>query len=101
MTPGTYRLRVAGATMSAAEKETWAAGITYTLVVLDGRRQLQLDCLMDMAGSKVRPAGGAALGFGGTAPRPRSTVPWLAGLASPGVLAAGGGLWLRRTLLAA
>ena len=42
----------------------------HTLVVLDGSRGLRLTDLEDAAGSQVAPAGGAATGLGGTAPRP-------------------------------
>jgi hypothetical protein len=94
--PGTWNVRVTGAIMSTADRETWAAGTTYTLVVLDGGGRLQLDCLMDDAGMK-QPAGAPTLGFGGTAPRPGSSSPWLAAMACGGLLAGGGALWLRRT----
>jgi hypothetical protein len=97
VTPGTWNVRVTGATMSAADRETWTAGTTYTLVILDGAGRLQLDCLTDEAGSRMQPAGGAMLGFGGTAPRPGSSLPWLAAMACGGLLAGGGALWLRRT----
>jgi hypothetical protein len=94
--PGTRTVRAAGQTMNAAQRETWTAGSTYTLVVLDGAGGLRLDCLMDEAGSTMRPAGGAMLGFGGTAPRPGSPLPWLAAMACGGLLAGAGALWLRR-----
>jgi hypothetical protein len=97
--PGRWELRAAGATMSATRPETWAAGTSYTLVVLDNAAgQLQLDCLTDGAGSKVQPSGGAPMGFGGTAPRPpASPLPWLGGMTVGAALAATGALWLRRT----
>jgi hypothetical protein len=96
--PGRWKLRASGPTMSATRRESLAAGTTYTLVVLDGAGRLQLDCLMDGAGSKVEPMGGAAMGFGGTSSRPvPSALPWLAGMAGGGLVAAGGALWLRRT----
>jgi len=95
--PGRWKLRASGATMSATRWETLTAGTTYTLVVLDRAGGLQLHCLMDGAGSKVEPMGGVEMGFGGTAPRPvASALPWLAGMAGGGVIAACGGLWLRR-----
>jgi hypothetical protein len=97
VTPGTWNVRATGKTMSTTQRETWAAGSTYTLVVLDGAGRLQLDCLMNEAGTSMQPAGGAMLGFGGTAPRPGSPLPWLAGLACGALLAGGGALWLRRT----
>ena len=55
------------------------ADSTHTLVVLDGSKGLRLTDLEDAAGSQVAPAGGAATGLGGTAPRPRpGPWPWLA-----------------------
>jgi hypothetical protein len=101
VTPGSYDVRITGKSASAADRETWAAGTTYTMVVLDGSGGLQLECLTDEAGSATRPAGGATLGFGGTAPRPGSPVRWLAAMAAGGLLAGGGALWLRRTRPAA
>jgi Domain of unknown function (DUF4397) len=97
--PGTWELHASGSTMSASQRETWSAGTTYTLVILDGTGgQLELEGLMDGAASKVQPSGAAPMGFGGTAPRPpASPLPWLAGMAGGGALAAGGALWLRRT----
>jgi hypothetical protein len=50
----------------------------HTLVVLDGSKGLRLTDLEDAAGSQVAPAGGAATGLGGTAPRPApAPAPWL------------------------
>ena len=46
------------------------AGSVHTLVVLDGSSGLRIDNLTDAAGSTDRPKGGAATGFGGTAPKP-------------------------------
>jgi len=97
VTPRTWNVRASGETMSATDRDTWAAGTSYTLVVLDGAGHLELDCLTDGAASKVQPAGGAAMGFGGTAPRPDLSPRWLAGMAGGGLLAAAGALWLRRT----
>jgi uncharacterized protein DUF4397 len=102
VSPGHWDLRAAGRTMSATAWDTWAAGTTYTLVVLDAPGRLELACLTDGAGSRVRPAGGAAMGFGGTAPGPApSPLPWLAAMAGGGLIAAGGAAWLRRTRPAA
>ncbi len=97
VTPGTWNVRATGPTMSTAQRETWVAGTTYTVVILDGAGRLELDCLMDEAGSTMQPSGGAMLGFGGTAPHQGSSLPWLAGMAGGVLLAAGGALWLRRT----
>jgi len=97
--PGAWRLRATGPTARATDRETWAAGASYTVVVLDGAgHRLELDGLTDGAGSKVRPAGSAPMGFGGTAPRPpASPLPWLAALVAGLAATTGGGLWLRRT----
>jgi hypothetical protein len=95
--PGRWNLRASGPTMTATTRETLAAGSSYTLVVLDGPTHLELNCLTDMVGSKVRATGGAPMGFGGTAPRPApSLVPWLTAMAGGLVIAATGALWLRR-----
>jgi hypothetical protein len=99
--PGTWKVRATGPAMTAASRESLMAGTSYTIVVLDSAGHLELTCLMDGAGSKADPTGGAAMGFGGTAPRVPSPLPWLAGLAGGLLLAAGGALWLRRTRPAA
>jgi hypothetical protein len=99
--PGTWKLRATGQTMTASSRKPLMAGTSYTIVVLDAAGHLELDCLMDGAGSKADPAGGAAMGFGGTAPRVPSPLPWLGGMAAGLLLAASGALWLRRTRPAA
>jgi uncharacterized protein GlcG (DUF336 family) len=99
--PGTWKLHATGQTTTAASQKSLMAGTSYTLVVLDGTGHLELVCLMDGAGSRADPAGGAAMGFGGTAPRVLSPLPWLAGIAGGLLLAASGALWLRRTRPAA
>jgi hypothetical protein len=99
--PGPWKLRVAGSSESATDNQNWRAGTSYTVVVLDGAGHLELDCLTDGAGSKVPPAGGAPMGFGGMARPVSSSRPWLAGMAAGGLLIAGGALWLRRTRAAA
>lgn len=95
--PGPWKLHVAGATESATDNQNWRAGTSYTVVVLDGHGHLELNCLTDGAGSKVQPAGGAAMGFGGMARPATTSQPWLAGLAGGVALIAAGALWLRRT----
>ena len=70
---------------------------THTLVVLNGSRGPQITELTDAAGTTVLPSGGAATGFGGTAPRPLSSpLPWLAMIAAGG-LAVAFGCWRRRS----
>jgi hypothetical protein len=74
------------------------AGSVHTLVVLDGSSGLRIDSLTDAAGSTDRPKGGAATGFGGTAPKPGpGLVPWLGTLAGGVLLAVAGGFGLRRS----
>jgi hypothetical protein len=98
--PGNWNLRAAGSSMTATDRDTWTAGSTYTLVVLDGSARLELDCLTDSAASKVQPAGGAPLGYGGTAPRPApGPAGWLAAMAGGLLIAAAGALWLMRLWL--
>jgi uncharacterized protein GlcG (DUF336 family) len=97
VSPGTWKLRASGPSMTASSREPLMAGSSYTVVVLDAAGHLELVCLMDGAGSKADPAGGAAMGFGGTAPRVPSPLPWLGGMAAGLLFAAGGGFWLRRT----
>jgi Domain of unknown function (DUF4397) len=74
------------------------AGSVHTLVVLDGSSGLRIDNLTDAAGSTDSPKGGAATGFGGTAPRPGpGLAPWLGTLAGGVLLAVAGGFGLRRS----
>jgi hypothetical protein len=96
VSPRTVRVRVAGPGGSASSTVTVAAGTVHTLVVLDGARGLEVDNLVDAAGSAVLPVGGAATGFGGTAPRVPSPLPWLVLIAAGALAAVVGGLSLRR-----
>ena len=74
------------------------AGSVHTLVVLDGSSGLRIDNLTDAAGSTDRPKGGAATGFGGTAPKPGpGLLPWLGTLAGGLLLAVAGEFSLRRS----
>ena len=92
--PGTVTVTATGASETSATLDI-AAGTVHTLVILDGAQGLEIDNLVDAAGSAVPPAGGAATGFGGTAPRVPSPAPWLL-LVVAGLLVAGaGGLGLR------
>jgi hypothetical protein len=68
----------------------------HTLVVLDKPGGLRITAIQDAVGSSVMPIGGAATGFGGTAPRPASPAPWLATIAGGMLLAAAGVIRLRR-----
>lgn len=95
--PGTATLIVTGSGESAKVSIPLAAGTVHTLVVLDGAKGLQVDDLVDAAGSATDPVGGAATGFGGMAPRaPSSPLPWLAVIGAGLLLAAVGGRRLRR-----
>jgi hypothetical protein len=96
VSPGTATLTVSGGGGQATASVPLAAGTVHTLVVLDGPKGLEIDNLLDAAGSGTAPAGGAATGFGGMAPRgPSSPLPWLAAIGAGLLLAAGGGLRLR------
>jgi hypothetical protein len=90
--PGTVTVTAAGESEHGSATFTLAADTIYTIVVLDDSGHLGLTSLVDSAGSKVTPQGGAATGFGGTAARPgASLLPWSAAAAA-GVLAAAAGL---------
>jgi hypothetical protein len=93
--PATVTVSVTGSSEAASEKLTVAAGTVHTLVILDGKTGLVLDNLVDAAGSAVVPAGAAATGFGGTAPRVPSPLPWLVVIAAGLLVVAGGGAGLR------
>ncbi len=95
--PGTWVVRVAGASEHTTTRLRLAATSIHTLVVLDSHGHLVITSLEDAAGSKIAPAGGTATGFGGTAPRPaRSPVPWLVLTGLGLVLTLGGIARLRR-----
>jgi Domain of unknown function (DUF4397) len=83
--------RVDGSSEHASLPVSLPAGTSHTLVVLDGKTGLKLLVLENTAGSANEPEGGAATGFGGTAPRPApSPLPWLLVIAA-GVLVTGAG----------
>jgi uncharacterized protein DUF4397 len=94
--PETVTVHVAGSSENTSTAITVAAGTVHTLVVLDGANGLAIDNLVDAAGSAVPPAGGAATGFGGTAPHVPSPLPWLILVAAGSLVAIVGGLGLRR-----
>jgi hypothetical protein len=96
VSPATATLHVAGESETANSTITLAAGTVHTLVVLDGSKGLVIDNLLDAAGSSTAPAGGAATGFGGTAPRVPSALPWLFVIGAGALIAAAGGIGLRR-----
>ena len=97
VSPGTATLLVTGSGESAKVSVPLAGGTVHTLVVLDGAKGLQVDDLVDAAGSATDPVGGAATGFGGMAPRaPSSPLPWLAVIGAGLLLALAAGRRLRR-----
>jgi len=95
--PGNFDVHVAGMGGKGAAVIALAPGTIHTLVVLDASgHNLQIANLEDAAGSSVMPQGGAATGFGGTAPAPGSSpVLWL-GLVAAGALAATAGVYRMR-----
>jgi Domain of unknown function (DUF4397) len=92
---GTVKFSSSGADASAPAE--LSADTVHTIVVLDGASGLKVDTLTDAAGSQVAASGGAAMGFGGTAPQPLNSLPWLATMAAGVLLALGGWASLRRT----
>jgi hypothetical protein len=94
--PETVTVHVAGSSDNTSTAITVAAETVHTLVILDGANGLAIENLVDAAGSAVPPTGGAATGFGGTAPHVRSPLPWLILVAAGSLVAVVGGLGLRR-----
>jgi hypothetical protein len=92
VSPATATLHVSGASETANSTITLAAGTVHTLVVLDGSKGLVLDNFVDAAGSGNDPTGGVATGFGGTAPKVPSPMPWVYLIGAGLVLATVGGL---------
>jgi hypothetical protein len=74
--PGTWTIRVDGATEHAATLVTLAAGSTNTLIVVAGPGHLIVSVRQDSAGRPAMPKAGAA-GPGGPAKAGGSAVPWL------------------------
>lgn len=96
--PGSPTVTFSAAGGHAAMPVRLTAGSVHTLVVLDGSSGLRIDNLIDAAGSQNSPRGGAATGFGGTAPRAGpGLAPWLGTLAGGVLLAAAGSVGLRRS----
>jgi hypothetical protein len=97
VSPGTVTVAATGPTEHCSTVFTLAADTIYTFVVLDDSGQLKITGLVDSAGSVAMPAGGAATGFGGTAPRPGDALlPWVAAAAAGALIAVGGLVRLRR-----
>jgi hypothetical protein len=96
--PGTPTITFSAAAGHASMPVSLPSGSVHTIVVLDGTSGLKIDNLTDAAGSKDTPKGGAATGFGGTAPPPGPDLaPWLVTLAAGLLVAAGGVVGLRRS----
>jgi len=96
--PGSPTVTFSAAAAHAAMAVKLTAGSVHTLVVLDGSSGLKIDNLTDAAGSTDSPKGGAATGFGGTAPRAGpGLMPWVGTLAGGVLLAVAGGFGLRRS----
>ncbi|HUK67315.1 MAG TPA: DUF4397 domain-containing protein [Streptosporangiaceae bacterium] len=101
VSPGWQAIHAAGISTNTSTRVFLPADTIHTLVVLDKAEKqggLRIHSLQDAVGSKTMPAGGAATGFGGTAPRPGpSPLLWLAVIAGGGLLAAMGMLRMWRT----
>jgi hypothetical protein len=96
--PGTEAVQFSDSAQKTDMSVNLASGSVHTIVVLDGSAGLKVDALTDAAGSSKAPAGGAATGFGGTAPRPPAgTAQWLTTLAGGLLLMAAGVVGLRRS----
>ncbi len=88
---GHDQAKVTGNSERASMNMPVPADSIHTLVVLDGSKGLRLTDLEDAAGSQVAPAGGAATGLGGTAPRPAPAPwPWLAVIVAGALLSLAG-----------
>ncbi len=100
VSPGWQAIRAASYSQNTSTRVFLPADTIYTLVVLDKPDKqggLRIHSLQDAVGSQAMPAGGAATGFGGTAPRPGiSPLLWLTVIVGGGLLAAVGGIRLRR-----
>jgi Domain of unknown function (DUF4397) len=97
VSPGWQAIRAAGYSTATTQRVLLRPDTIHTLVVLDNEGGLRIHSLQDAVGSRTMPAGGAATGFGGTAPVPApSPVPWAAALAAGALCCAAAGYWLSR-----
>jgi hypothetical protein len=95
--PGAQTVQFTASGEHAATSVKLAADTVHTIVVLDDSSGLKVDALVDAAGSQIMPKGGAAAGFGGTAPRlPGDPAPWLLTIAAGALLTSAGFAGLRR-----
>ena len=98
--PGTWTMTATGPSSTASSPVTLVADTVHTEVVIDGPSGIEIINVLDAAGPGQPPVGGAATGFGGTAPHgPGSPLPWLAVTGAGAALALVGGLRLRRNWL--
>ncbi len=97
VSPGWQAIRAVGYSQATTQRVLLNADTIHTLVVLDNRGGLRIHSLRDAVGSKTMPAGGAATGFGGTAPVPApSPAPLAAVIAAGVVCCAAAAYWLHR-----
>jgi hypothetical protein len=98
VSPGAHTVQFTASGEHAATSVRLAADTVHTIVVLDDSSGLKVDALMDAAGSQIMPKGGAAAGFGGTAPRlPADPAPWLLTIAAGVLLTSAGFAGLLRS----
>jgi len=98
VSPGAQTVQFTASGEHAATSVKLAADTVHTIVVLDDSSGLKVDALVDAAGSQIMPKGGAAAGFGGTAPRlPTDPAPWLLTIAAGVLLTSGGFTGLLRS----
>jgi hypothetical protein len=97
VSPGRQAIRAVGLSEATTKRVSLPPNTIHTLVVLDRPGGLRINSIQDAVGSRVMPAGGAATGFGGTAPRSASPAPWLTVIAGGMLLAAVSMIRLRRT----
>jgi hypothetical protein len=97
--PGVQTVQFMASGQKVSMSVTLADGSVHTIVVLDGSSGLEVDILTDAAGSQVTPAGGAATGLGGTAPRDTvpGLIPWAGTLLAGLLLVTAGVIGLRRS----
>jgi Domain of unknown function (DUF4397) len=98
VSPGAQTVQFTASGEHAATSVKLAADTVHTIVVLDDSSGLKVDALVDAVGSQIMPKGGAAAGFGGTAPRlPTDPAPWLLTIAAGVLLTSAGFAGLLRS----
>jgi hypothetical protein len=98
VSPGAQTVQFTAVGEHAATSVSLAPDTVHTIVVLDDSSGLKIDALVDATGSQIMPKGGAAAGFGGTAPRlPGDPVPWLLTIAAGALLTSAGFAGLLRS----